>query len=196
MTGERWIEHSTGRYVRVVARERTPNGQTIYQFEGNDQQHRLRHPDFNAQFTQVVAEDAEVTPLAVTLGTPEAGSAHQQVAWRVVPRREWHYGYENGDEQFGSALGEIRKELGFEDNEAFSAWLYEEGTRVFGQSSGTDVPPVLLDAFEFPALGWSEMMYVVEMVAKAIGVSPGTLLDELWLRASRCDVYGKSTEED
>lgn len=128
----------------------------------------------------------------------ETNGAHPatQIQWRVSPRR-WHYGYENGYENFGSALGEIRAELGFTGDDAyadFSNWLYEEGQRRYGED--LSVPPVLLEAFEFPALGWEQSVDVIESVAKVVGVSPGTLLDELWLRASRMNEDGTEVDED
>lgn len=110
--------------------------------------------------------------------TPE-----RTVAW-LVTTRPWSHGYENGYENFGGALAEIRKEMGFESPDEFSAWLYDEGVRLYGQGTNLDLPPVLIEAFEFPALGWEQSHMVIETVSQALGVSPGTLLDELWLRAS------------
>lgn len=107
-----------------------------------------------------------------------------EIDWRVTPR-PWSYGYENGYENFGGALAEIREEMGFATTEDFSSWLYEEGQRTYGPGTNLDLPPVLLDAFEYPALGWEQSHDVIEAVAQALRVSPGTLLDELWLRASK-----------
>lgn len=115
--------------------------------------------------------------------------------WRVVPR-PWSYGYENGAEEFGGALAKISDDLGFETLEDFSRWLYEHGQRIHGPGTNLDVPPPLLEAFVFPALGWESSMYVIETVAQVFGVSPGTLLDELWLRASRYTADGKSLDDE
>lgn len=115
------------------------------------------------------------------------------VRWRTTPR-SYHYGYEDGAERYGSALTEIRKELGFETTDEFSQWLYESSIDRFGNSH-VNVETVLLDAAEFPALGWDSLMYVVENVAKALGVSPGTLVDELWLRASLYSESGVPDED-
>lgn len=111
-----------------------------------------------------------------------------EINWRVTPR-PWSYGYEEDGEQIGAALASIRKELGFENAEDFSAWIYEATCDVrngvttdFG---GVDIPPPLIEAFEFPALGWeTASMYLIEGLAQALKVSPGTLFDEIALRAS------------
>lgn len=127
--------------------------------------------------------------------TPEPGSPYvpPELDWHFETK-PWHYGYEDGDEHIGEALAGIRRELGFDTTEEFSAWIYTktDADRMLG---GTDLPPVLLDAFEFPALGWTEMMYVIEGVAEALGVSPGTMLDEIRLRASGYNVNGEKVEE-
>jgi hypothetical protein len=126
-------------------------------------------------------------------------ATERKVEWRATPR-PWSYGYENGAERFGEAMTEIRKELGFDTTEAFSEWIYEKTTellpdgRVMGLG-GQDVPPPLLDAFEFPCIGWGSMYYVIDALAEALEVSPGTLIDELWLRASNYSEAGDSLEE-
>lgn len=136
------------------------------------------------------------------MATPSENGAQspaREIAWRVSQRRGWNYGYENGEERFGEALKEIREELGFDGDSAYddlSLWMYEEGQRRCGSSTDLSVPPVLIEAFEFPALGWETSMLVIENLAQVIGVSPGTLLDELWLRASRCDEHGKEDDDE
>jgi hypothetical protein len=165
---ERWIEDATGREVEVVARERSIDGDTFYCYLaplGNEALLNCQMPSkrFERRFTK---------------------AATGEVKWHLTTR-PWSFGYEDG-EHFGEHLRAIREELGFETTEEFSAWLYVEGKRRYGPNynPNLDVPPVLLDAFEFPALGAESASIVIETVAQALGVSPGTLLDELWLRCS------------
>lgn len=110
-----------------------------------------------------------------------------EINWKVTPR-PWSYAYEEDGERIGEAFASIRKELGFENSEQLSVWIYETTCSKYGGASGlsgVDVPPPIIDAFEFPALGWeSASMYLIEGLAQALGVSPGTLFDEISLRAS------------
>lgn len=55
--GDRWRHNATGRVAQVVARARTPNGDTIFRWEGGDPpgDQRMKHPDFNREFTPIAA---------------------------------------------------------------------------------------------------------------------------------------------
>lgn len=107
----------------------------------------------------------------------------ERVAFRVE-KRPWHSGYEDGSERLGEAFRSIREELGFESAEEMHEWVWRATGGEDSSANGVDIPPPLIECVEWNAIGWETSMYVIDGIAQALGVSPGTLLDELWLRAS------------
>lgn len=176
---ERFIDSFTGREIIVVGKAQEDGKEfVVWHYlapEGDEviEDRFTEEPKFGHRFTR-----------------PASG----EVAWRVEPRT-WHDGYEEDGEQIGSAFASLRTDLGFESSDEFASWIYAEGKRRHGMTENLDVPSVLIDAVEFPVLGWGETMYVIDGLAKALGVSPGTVLDEVLVRSSRHDGDGNRLED-
>jgi hypothetical protein len=116
--------------------------------------------------------------------------------WRVPPR-PWHYGYSDPDgEQLAGALRDLRVQAGYETHDAMAEAVLDRFTKP-GASSYADAltlaNPDVIAALEFPFVDFHDYL---EALAEFYEVSPGTLLDEIYLLASNRDIAGHELPEE
>lgn len=103
------------------------------------------------------------------------------ITWAVRNPRPWISAYRwSDDERIAGLIRGLREAVGCETAQEFSGRLYRL-SREEDPSWPSDLPAVLIEAIEFPAINW--MDYIAEL-AEGFQVSPGTLLDHLLLRGA------------